>query len=112
MARFFPAAALSLCLLNLGCSERKQPSPPAKPITEAQRAIAACHKEVFTAHLQASQELLKQSMAVMAQGGDSSPIDLMLRHEKEGYCLQRVDCYNPPPAARALLLDSCLAEEV
>lgn len=104
-------ALVGLVVLYAACSERKVEAPP-KPKTQEQLVAAACMKEAFTAHLQTSQALLKESMAVVAGGGDDGPLTLLLRHEKEAYCMRHVECANPPELLRSALLESCLAETI
>ncbi|MFH1816656.1 MAG: hypothetical protein ABIK08_04120 [Pseudomonadota bacterium] len=104
---------LALGLFGAGCSKQKQEAAtPSRPKTEAQLAAEACYKAAFAEHLQASQVLLKESMAVLSGGGDASPYTLLLRHEKEVYCMRRVDCFGIPSVARSAFLESCLEEEV
>lgn len=111
MRKGLAVALVGLAGLYAACSERKDEGPP-KPKTQAQVAAEACMEEAFTAHLQTSQALLKESLAVLSRGGDDSPLTLLLRHEKEAYCLRRLECASPPELLRSALLESCLAEAI
>lgn len=113
MKSLLAGAVLAFGLFGAGCSEQKQEANnPSQPKTEAQLAAEICYKAAFAEHLQASQVLLKESMTVLSQGGDASPYTLLLRREKEAYCMRRLDCLGIPAVARSAFLESCLEEDV